>query len=64
MYICICNALGEKTLKTICSNTCPKDGESALKHAGCKAECGQCIDYIESFLLPDTSIPATDHPNL
>ncbi|MDB2415405.1 hypothetical protein N9W34_06510 [Rickettsiales bacterium] len=33
-------------------NSCSKDGESVLKQAGCKAECGQCIDYIESFLLP------------
>ena len=52
MYICICNALNEKDLKKACGNKCHEDGESLLKNAGCKAECGQCLDYIESLFLP------------
>ena len=27
------------------------DGEAVLRGAGCKAECGQCLDYIESLFL-------------
>ena len=51
MYICICNSLKENDLKRACKNNCMSDGEAVLRGAGCKAECGQCLDYIESLFL-------------
>jgi len=52
MYICICNSLKESDLKKFCTIPC-ENGEGILNKAGCKSQCGQCIDYIETFLLPN-----------
>ncbi len=63
MYICICNSLKENDLKKACMNKCMNDGESVLRGAGCKAECGQCLDYIESLFLkvPDSHNAGNTH---
>lgn len=55
MFVCICNALNEKDIKKACKSLCSIDGEAALKSAGCNAECGQCLDYIESFILSENT---------
>lgn len=52
MYVCICNALKEKDLRKVCDKSCSRDGESVLKSAGCKSQCGQCLEYIEDFIIP------------
>ena len=65
MYICICNALKECDLKEACKRSCARDGESVLQQAGCNAECGQCLDYIESFVIPEAPFsPSSYKPNL
>ena len=65
MYVCICNALKEGDLKKACDKKCLADGESALRQAGCNAQCGQCLDYIENFVIPSgVSFSADSIPNL
>lgn len=59
MYVCICNALNEHDLKAVCKRSCVSDGESVLKQAGCNAECGQCLDYIENFVIPSDNLHPT-----
>ncbi|PIR39254.1 MAG: ferredoxin [Alphaproteobacteria bacterium CG11_big_fil_rev_8_21_14_0_20_39_49] len=64
MYICICNALKEKDLRRLCKTKCPKDGESVIKEAGCKVECGQCLDYIDSFMLGSIMDENINNPSI
>lgn len=60
MYACICNAIKEGDLKKACGKECLSDAESALERVGCKAQCGNCLDYIENFIInaesPDLSL--------
>lgn len=52
MIVCLCNSLKEKDLEKICSNSPISDGESLIERAGCKVNCGKCLDYIDNFIIP------------
>lgn len=64
MYVCICNALKEKELKKVCKKVCPENGEAVIEGAGCKVECGQCLDYIDNFLIPSGQAESLNNANL
>lgn len=56
MYICICNALKDKQLKSVIEQgaCCADDAFAAL---GCQRMCGQCVEVIEDS-IPSVTDPA------
>lgn len=63
MIVCLCNSLKDNDLKKICNDcidTVDMDGELLMKQAGCKVNCGKCLDYIDNFIIPQESYSICD----
>ena len=61
MYICICNALTDRTLNEAIVRTGSRCPEEAYAACGCRAKCGKCISAIAG-LLQDRGLMARPEP--
>ncbi|MEM1103383.1 MAG: (2Fe-2S)-binding protein [Pseudomonadota bacterium] len=50
MYVCICNALRERTLSSAIQTLGQPTVGEVYKALGCKPQCGKCISDIASML--------------
>lgn len=53
MFVCICNALNDQTVRTIVASGAGTSPGAILRAAGCKPQCGRC--------LPDMAEMITEH---
>jgi bacterioferritin-associated ferredoxin len=49
MYVCICNAITEKTIRQAAAEGVRSMGE-LTRRTGCSGECGSCADLAEKIL--------------
>ena len=49
MYICICNAIRERDLRSLAQDA-PGDAEALYARMGCQPQCGQCLEDAD-FLI-------------
>ena len=49
MYVCICNALNERSVKMAAANGAGSVG-SVFKTHGCRPQCGRCLSHMRSML--------------
>jgi len=59
MYVCICNAIRDKTLREAALRV-HGDVEAVYAALGCEAQCGQCLPDAEAILKEERS----HHPAL
>ena len=52
MYVCICNAIRETTLRSA-ARSCPGDADAVYESLGKTAQCGQCRDDAAEILIEE-----------
>lgn len=52
MYVCICNAIRETTLRCA-ARTCPGDVDTVYESLGKAPQCGQCLDDAAEILIEE-----------
>ena len=52
MYVCICNAIRETTLRCA-ARSCPGDADSVYESLGKTPQCGQCLDDATEILIEE-----------
>lgn len=57
MYICICNGLTDRDLRTAQNAGAVREGE-VFRHFGVKPQCGRCISCMRGLLGGGDSAPA------
>jgi bacterioferritin-associated ferredoxin len=60
MYVCICNALTDRTLREAITRTGSRCPEEAYAACGCRAKCGKCIGAISQLLGDRGLLPTSD----
>lgn len=54
MYVCICNAIRERDLRTA-ARTCPGDADAVYESLDRRPICGQCLDEAAEILIDERS---------
>ena len=52
VYVCICNAIREATLRTA-ARACPGDADAVYGWLGKTPQCGQCLDDATAILIEE-----------
>jgi bacterioferritin-associated ferredoxin len=52
VYVCICNAIREKTLREAARH-CPGDADTVYASLGKTPQCGQCLDDAAELLIDE-----------
>ena len=52
MYICVCNAIRECTLRDAARRV-PGDADTVYEHLGHRPQCGQCLDDAAHILIEE-----------
>ena len=55
VYVCICNAIRETTLRTA-ARACPGDADAVYEALGKRPQCGQCLDDAAAILIEEREI--------
>lgn len=58
MYVCICNALRERTLSSAIQTLGQPTVGEVYKALGCKPQCGKCVSDVASMLDAPRQDPA------
>lgn len=61
MYICICNALNERSVKSAAANGASDVGKVFKSH-GCRPQCGRCLTHMRSVLQTSRTTPEKAGP--
>ncbi|HML11600.1 MAG TPA: (2Fe-2S)-binding protein [Stellaceae bacterium] len=48
MYICLCNALTDRDLRTSCDNS--SSVSMVYRSLGCEPQCGKCVPLVRQML--------------
>ena len=59
MYICVCNAIRECTLRKA-ARTCPGDVDAVYESLGHHPQCGQCLDDAAHILIEERELAALE----
>jgi bacterioferritin-associated ferredoxin len=59
MYICVCNAIRECTLRDT-ARRCPGDVDAVYEHLGHRPQCGQCLDDAAHIMIEEREIAAIE----
>ncbi len=55
MYVCICNAIRETTLRCA-ARSCPGDADAVYESLGMRPQCGQCLDDAAEILIDERAL--------
>jgi bacterioferritin-associated ferredoxin len=50
VYICLCNALTDRTVKQVAASSGSRRPADVYAACGCRAQCGQCVQTVLKLL--------------
>ena len=53
MYICLCNALTDRDVRSSCDSSCSVS--MVYRSLGCEPQCGKCVPFVRQMLREETS---------
>ena len=59
MYVCICNALNEDTVRRTCRERGARCAEDVYSAHGVERQCGQCVAEMDRLIVETHSVNAT-----
>ena len=51
MYVCVCNAITEKSLREGVKGKSLRSAKHAYRELGCEVDCGQCLRVANDVLI-------------
>lgn len=57
MYVCLCNALTDRTIRACCACEAETVGE-VYRALGCRPQCGKCVPMVKEMVREAAAVAA------